>query len=187
MAKLANIHLRSDLRFSTAVLAISMLSIAAFAQPATAPSEQPVKVLAPHKPIAPKVDKLFPLNAAVPGSMRGGPWFVDANFKSAVYIKNGVETSSVAITPVLYLSNGKSYTLPDVNLEPAGTAILDIGQSLERLGIAPYATLSGYVELMYKWPWDPICATIRNLDTTHSYDLQLRTAVEQAISIAERR
>jgi hypothetical protein len=88
-----------------------------------------------------------------------------------------VETSAVTVTPVLYLSNGAKYKLPDVNLEPSGTAVVDINAGLEKLGIASYATLSGYVEIDYSWPWDPICATIRNLDTAHSliYHYTLRS------------
>jgi hypothetical protein len=140
-------------------------------------SAQQPKVLAPHKPVAPKVTKPLPLPPAVPGSMVGGPWMVDASLKSAIYLKNGVETSAVTVTPVLYLSNGVKYKLPDLKLEPSGTAVVDINAALAELGIASYATLSGYVEIDYSWPWDPICATIRNLDTAHSliYNYGLRS------------
>src|SRR5437867_5297749 len=100
--------------------------------------------------------------------MIGGPWIVDASFKSSIYLRNVVETAPVTVTPLLYLSNGTKYTLPGVQLEPSGTAVVDINSALQNLGIAPYATLSGYVEIDYSWPWDPICATIRNLDTVHS-------------------
>lgn len=141
-------------------------------------AQQAPKVLAPHQPIAPKVSHSFPLPASVAGSMVGGPWMVDANFKSSVYIKNGVETSAVTVTPVLYLSNGVAYKLSDISLEPSGTTIIDIGGSLEKLGIAPYATLSGYIELQYNWPWDPICGTVRNFDATHSliFNYNLRSS-----------
>lgn len=74
----------------------------------------------------------------------------------------------MTVSPVLYLSNGSKYDLPDVKLEPAGTAVIDLNDSLRLLGIAPWATLSGYVEVLYSWPWDPICATIHNVDTAHS-------------------
>jgi hypothetical protein len=33
---------------------------------------------------------------------------------------------------------------------------------------ASFATLSGYAEIQYTWPWDPFCATIRNVDTARS-------------------
>ena len=73
--------------------------------------------------------------------------------------------SNIAVN---YLSNGTNFTLAPVELAPAGIAVIDVNAALQNLGIAPYATLSGYVELQYSWPWDPICATIRNVDTVHS-------------------
>ena len=60
------------------------------------------------------------------------------------------------------------YTLPPVVLEPSGTAVININKALADQGIVPYATLSGYVQLDYTWPWDPICATVHNIDPTHS-------------------
>lgn len=93
---------------------------------------------------------------------------IDADLKSTVYIKNVVETSAVTVTPILYLSNGARYSLPESKLEPAGIAVIDVKSALQNIGIAPYATLSGYMEIDYNWPWEPICATIRNLDTAHS-------------------
>lgn len=85
--------------------------------------------------------------------MVGGLWMIDANFKSTIYIKNGVKNAAVTVTPVLYLSNGKSYTLPDVKLDPSGTAVVNINDALARQGIASWATLSGYVEIQYTWAW----------------------------------
>lgn len=145
---------------------------------------QVVPVLAPHKPVTPRATQQFPLPPPVPGSLRGGPWFIDNNYKSSVYIRNGVETSSITVSPVLYLSNGNQYTLPDISIKAAGNATLDIGSALDTLGIASYATLSGYIELKYEWPWDPICATIRNLDTTHStiYNYGLRSSKPLALA-----
>lgn len=126
--------------------AISLLAVLAAAQ------QQP-RVPAPHDPIAPKVNKPTP-QRPVPGSIAGGPWIIDANFRSIMYLKNVVETSSITVTPILYLSNGTKYQLSLVQLEPSGIAKVDIGASLESLGIAPNATLSGRVELQYNWPWD---------------------------------
>lgn len=53
-------------------------------------------------------------------------------------------------------------------MEPAGTAVIDINSALEQLGIASWASLSGYVEVRYTWPWDALCATVRNIDAVHS-------------------
>jgi hypothetical protein len=131
-------------------------------------AQQP-KVLAPHKPIAPKVDKPTKwLSPAAQRTMVGGLWMTDANFKSAIYLRNAVETDPVTVTPILHLSNGTKYTLPDVKLDPAGIAIININDSLQKQGISSWATLSGYAEIRYTWPWDPFCATIRNVDTAHS-------------------
>lgn len=96
-------------------------------------------------------------------SLVGGLWTIDANFKSSLYLRNDVKTDPVTVTPTLYLSNGVQYTLAPVKLDPAGTAVVDINQALAAQGIAPYATLSGYVQLQYQWPWPlsvPWCATL---------------------------
>ena len=131
-------------------------------------AQQP-KVLAPHKPVLPFAPKPWTLHKPpVPRSMIGGLWMTDANFKSTIYLKNYVEIYPITVTPVLYLSNGKSYTLPDVTLEPAGTATVNINDALRQQGIAPWATLSGYVEIKYQWPWDALCVMVRDVDVVHS-------------------
>ncbi len=135
---------RSNHRVSSVILAVLLLAPSSFGWQA--------RVHGLHEPIHARVATSLPLPAGVPGSMVGGLWMIDSNFKSAVYIKNGVETSEVTVSPVLYVSNGTTYFLPDIVLKPSGTAVLDIGLSLEQLGIAPYATLSGYIELKYNWP-----------------------------------
>jgi hypothetical protein len=144
-----------------AILFALLVTFAAFGQ-------QP-KVLAPHKPIAPKVAKTIKwLTPLTRRTMVGGLWKIDANFKSSIYLRNIVETDPVTVTPILYLSNGNKYTLPDVTVEPAGVAIISINDALQKQGISSWATLSGYVEIRYSWPWDPFCATVRNVDTAHS-------------------
>lgn len=130
---------------------------------------QQAKVLAPHKPIPPRVAK--PIKGLTPPmkrSMVGGLWMTDANWKSSIYLRNGVETDSITVTPILHLSNGARYVLADVAIEPAGVAIININDGLDKLGISPVATFSGYLELQYMWGWDPFCATIRNVDVAHS-------------------
>lgn len=82
---------------------------------------QQTKVLAPHRPIAPRLPDDPPKSGPL-RSMVGGLWMIDANFKSTIYIKNDVENAPVTVTPILYLSNGKKVTLADVTLEPSGTA-----------------------------------------------------------------
>jgi hypothetical protein len=93
---------------------------------------------------------------------------VDANLKSSIYIKNSVKLAPVTVTPVLYLSNGKRLQLTNVNLEPSGTAVVNINKALADSDIAPWATLEGYVEIDYQWPWDALCVTVRSVDVAHS-------------------
>ncbi len=151
----------SVFRAAAIALAIGLFSLASFAQ-------QP-RVLAPHKPVAPTLPHPVAWNKpAVLQSVLGGLWMIGANFKSSLYLRNDVKTDPITVSPILYLSNGVQYTLPPVKLEPAGTAVLDINQALAAQGLAPYATLSGYVELQYQWAWGAICATVRNIDTVHS-------------------
>jgi hypothetical protein len=126
-------------------------------------------VLAPHKPIAPRRAPSVVKNiVATQRSIVGGPWMLDPNMKSTLYLRNSIETDNLVVTPVLYLSNGKKVVLSAVNLEPAGIATVSIGDALLKQGIAPYANLKGYVEIVYTSSYDPLCATIVNVDTVHS-------------------
>src|SRR6266568_2760478 len=152
----------SVIRAAGLITAIGLLGLTSFAQ-------QP-KVLAPHRPIPQRIPKSQeqPLAPAKQDSLAGGLWMTDPNVKSSLYLKNVVEVSAITVTPILYLSNGNKFTLPDVTLEPSGTAVVDINAALQNLGIASYATLSGYVEIQYTWPWVPVCATIRVVDIVHS-------------------
>ncbi|HVR23664.1 MAG TPA: Ig-like domain-containing protein [Candidatus Polarisedimenticolia bacterium] len=137
--------------------------------------------MAPHKHAFPALP--FTGNwhrPAVQRSMVGGMWMIDANFKSSIYIKNSVKVAPMTVTPILYLSNGRKFQLADVALEPAGIAVVNINQALADKGIAPWATLRGYVEIQYTWPWDALCVTIRNVDVLHSVILShnLRPATQ---------
>ncbi|MBV9762751.1 MAG: hypothetical protein JO340_19480, partial [Acidobacteriaceae bacterium] len=50
---------------------------------------------------------------------------------------------------VVHLANGAKYRLPEVRLEPAGTAVVDLNAALAQVGIASWADLFGYVEVQY--------------------------------------
>lgn len=149
------------LRVITLLLAGTFCSLASHAQ-------QP-KVLAPHKHVAPRVARSKDLSPAMKSqSSVGGVWITSQYWKSQLYLKNILKTDPLTVTPVLYLSNGNPIPLAPVHLEPSGTAVVDINQGLAESGIASYASLSGYVEVQYTWPWDVVCATIRDVDQVHS-------------------
>lgn len=132
-------------------------------------SAQEQKVLAPHKPIAPRVPKSREHHEpGVLRSMVGGFWMIDANRKASIYLRNGLETSSITVTPSVYLSNGARYRVAPVSIEASGTAVLSINDLLQQQGISSWATLSGYVEVEYTWAWDPLCVTVTSVDPVHS-------------------
>src|SRR5690349_20937598 len=148
--------------------AILLIGSAAFAQ-------RP-KVLAPHVPVAPKMARRHPLAPSTLQSAVGGLWMTGPGMKSSLYLTNGLKTDPLTITPILHLNNGLQYSLSPVTLQPQETAIVDVNQGLGKQGIAPYATLYGYAEIQYQWPWAIVCATVRNVDVAHSlifmYELQ---------------
>ena len=171
-------------RNSTQLAIAVLLSLTAF-------SQQP-KVLAPHKPIAAQVPRaLEPHDAATLRSLTGGLWMIDANMRSSLYLRNNVEESAITVTPILFLSNGARYALEAVKIEPEATAVVSINDALNRQGIAPWATLMGYVEVQYTWAWDPVCATVVSVDPIHSviftYGLQPAPSPDQNAAAAVQR
>ncbi len=151
--------------FSANVLLASLLLTRTIVR---AQSDEP-STPALQKPVAPKLLQAKPWHSsASQRSMIGGLWMTDPNYRSVLYVKNDVITSRLSVTPVLYLSNGAKYTLPPIQLDRAGTAVVNIDEALTQLGIASWASLYGYVELQYSRPWDALCVTIRNLDVIHS-------------------
>ena len=151
-------------------IAAGMLLLFAVVSGASTLNAQSPKVLAPHRPIEKRIakGKEQPLPPAKSASLVGGLWMTSPTLKSQMFLKNILEVSSITARPVLYRSNGTRYQLSLVTIEASGTAVVDINSELDKLGIASYATLSGYVEIDYNWAWNPLCVTIRNVDTIHS-------------------
>lgn len=155
--------LRARLFYSAFVV---LLASGVFA--ASLSAQQP-KVLAPHNPVKPKLTERLPRAKPMANqSALGGLWMGGPNWKASLYLTNGLKTDPLTVTPSVYLSNGVRYKFDSVTIQPSATVIVDINQELEKQGIAPYATLSGYAQIEYQWPWAPVCASVRNLDTVHS-------------------
>lgn len=87
-------------RTSTRVFALcSSLALVTFLS-AQAPDD--ARILAPHKPIPQRVPPIsFPNEQPEPRSVVGGPWMLDPNMRSTIYLRNGDETARLATTPVL--------------------------------------------------------------------------------------
>ena len=80
-------------RFLT-LLALVSLALSAFAQ-------QP-RVMAPHRPLPERIAKKVDWSKqAAARSLIGGLWMTGANFKSAIYLRNVVETDPITVTPIL--------------------------------------------------------------------------------------
>ncbi len=171
-----------------AVHAHAVLSLCLLLSAVNSFAQQRPHVAAPHRPIAPRVEKLVKeLRVPTRRTMVGGLWMTDANWKSSLYLRNSVETDPIEVTPILYLANGKRYPLAPVTIEPAGNVIIDINDALQKQGISSWATLSGYVELEYNWAWDPFCATVRDIDTAHSliFSYSLRPTLPTPIQVKQ--
>jgi hypothetical protein len=147
----------------------SVLAFACATLLLTSLAAQQPKVLAPHRPVPPLLPPSGkPHKAPELRSMVGGFWMTDANMKSTIYLKNIEKLYAITASPTLYLSNGKALTLPDVKLDPSGTVAINVNDTLRDLGIAPWSTLFGYVEVQYTFPWDPLCVTVQSVDAIHS-------------------
>jgi hypothetical protein len=159
--------LRVALVTGSFLLFVGFLSFAAGQNPA--PATPRPKVLAPHQPVPPMLGpKTKTHKPPVPRSMIGGLWMSDANFRSTIYVKNIVKFAPLTVSPVLYLSNGKAIKIPDLTLEPSATSVIDVNAALRDQGIAPWATLYGYVEIQYQWAWDALCVTVRSVNAVDS-------------------
>jgi hypothetical protein len=131
-------------------------------------SSQPAKVLAPHKPVTPRITTPQPQDIPVQRSLVGGLWMVGPDLKASIHIGNDVATSSISATPILHVSTGRSITLPQVKLDPSGIAVISIDEALKQANIVPTTRTFGYVEIQYSWAWDAICASVKNIDIAHS-------------------
>ena len=153
--------------YNSFVISLALAGVLALPVSPTASPQEPT-VLAPHKAAVPKLEPAQPFGKPFHQSAAGGLWMTGPNMKSALYLKNTMKTSPLTVTPIFYLSNGVRVTSSPVSLEPSGTAIVDINQSLAQQGIAPYATLYGYGQIEYDWPWAPVSASIKNVDALNS-------------------
>ncbi len=152
----------------SSVFHLAVLLAATFAG-RTAIAQQDKFVPAPHKPVPVLVKQQQAWHKpAVQRSAVAGPWTIDTNFRSSLHLKNNLTTQGITVQPILHLGNSVKYNLPSIALVPSGVAVVDINSALSQLGIAPWSNLSGYLEVQYQWPWDILCATLRNIDPLHS-------------------
>lgn len=130
---------------------------------------QQAQILAPHKPVVPKVTSPRPSPVTpILRSLVGGFWMVGPDLKASILLGNDVVTSSIVVTPILHLSSGQSVTLSKVKLDPSGIGVVSINDGLIAANVALSKPLYGYLEVQYSWAWDAICASIKDIDVAHS-------------------
>ena len=113
-------------------------------------SAQQPHIPAPHKPITPKiVGPTASPRPAVLRSLVGGFWMAGPDRRSSIHLSSDVITSSIPVTPVLYLSSGRRLQLPRVNLAPSGVAILSINEALAQANVPSNKETYGYVAVQY--------------------------------------
>ncbi|MGH9481422.1 MAG: hypothetical protein ACRD1L_04965 [Terriglobales bacterium] len=96
----------------------------------------------------------------------GGLWRTDGSYQAVLMLKNTLETSAIAATPVLYLADGTEYDLPPVQLDPAGVAMVDLNTALAGApaALGPHMSSFGSAAVKSAWPWPAVFAAIRNSD-----------------------
>jgi hypothetical protein len=120
----------SSSRGKLGILLLAAIS-SVFLLSANPAAQQPPKVLAPHRPLAPRLKKRRAVSKPMARqSATGGLWMTDADWKAALYLKSGLKTGPITLTPTLYLSNGQRYPLPvggealEAGFDPGGCRTL---------------------------------------------------------------
>src|SRR5438046_8719513 len=64
-------------------------------------------------------------------TLSGGFWRTDAGFISTLRIKNSLVVAPLAVTPVLYMTDGTTYELPAVSLDKSAAATINLNDALQ--------------------------------------------------------
>jgi hypothetical protein len=140
------------------------------------------------KPLPQRVASNHWANPLGPVHLVGGFWRVDHSFESELQISNRLATDSILVHPALTLDNGSVFTLKDINLQPSGTAVVNINGELN--SVVPSAVLAhhqfGTISLSYDWHWEgAISAEVQNIDSTRSLSYVSSLQPEPDISSAQ--
>jgi len=74
------------------------------------------------------LNKKHPITAQV---AEGGLWRTDATFQPVFMLKNLLDIAPMDVTPVLYMQDGTEDDLPQVHLDPAGVAMVNISTAFQ--------------------------------------------------------
>lgn len=97
----------------------------------------------------------------------GGIWRIDNGFQPMFMLKNALEIAPITVTPVLFMEDGTEYDLTPVQLDPSGTAMVNIRDALQ---VAPpnvqsHISTYGSASMRMQWAWPgAVRGAIRNTD-----------------------
>ena len=74
-----------------------------------------------------------------------GLWRTDAGFTSIIQLKNRLVTGPIAVTPVLFMSDGTEYDLPTVNVPASGVATVNVNNALSSAAAANAGSLANHL------------------------------------------
>lgn len=83
-----------------------------------------------------------------------GLWRVDGSFVSTIHIKNSLLIGPIEVSPIIYMADGTEYDLPSVTIATAGTATVNINESLKNAAhlIGNHVSQFGSAALRYEYP-----------------------------------
>lgn len=111
----------------------------------------------------PIISKKHPIKAQ---SAEGALWRTDGGFQPVLMLKNMLEISPISVSPILFMADGTEYDLPEVQLDPAGVAMINVKTALQSAPaeIQRHLSLYGSAGIKFQWAWPAVFAAIRNSD-----------------------
>ena len=76
---------------------------------------------------------------------------MDNGLVSTIHIKNALVVAPLQVTPVLYMSDGREYDLPPVELATAGTLDVNVNDALAQIPPTIHPSEYGSAELRYEY------------------------------------
>src|SRR5579859_3346014 len=139
-----------------------------------------------------KVPDIKKYGPVVQQELDGAFWRTDAGFRATIRISNIVQTATINVTPVLFMSDGTEFVLPAVDLEPAGVATVNVNDALLHAppDVASHLSSFGSAALRFQWPWaSAINGAIRSVDVPRSltYSNPFQPSMATNARIRERR
>jgi len=134
----------------TPFLAIIVLS--AFAYPLLSNYQIPAKPVTTTAKAGTNKDGM-PDMPMLPQMRQGGLWRTDGGFQSTFMLKSILVIAPIPVTPILFMADGTEYDLPQVQMDVAGTAMVNINNALQAAPANIQEHMSTYGSAALKFSW----------------------------------